>query len=163
MNENDDTPKPATDIDAIIYASGLTRPDAERNLVALESVGWEVKPRRESVAVKKEGATLYERATRDFWDMQTALCRIIQMDITFGTGFVCPRCGREAHEKRTTGGFWTALAAAAEVNRQVERLDIRGGDIVSDTCGHRWRVEPGQRRGVDRRDYDDWPWQDSSA
>lgn len=59
MNEReDDTPKPSTDIEAIIYASGLARPDAERVLVALESVGWEVKPRTETRG----------RSARDFDD-----------------------------------------------------------------------------------------------
>ena len=63
------------------------------------------------------------------------------MELTFGTGVFCPKCGEEIEYK---GGFWKSFFLIGPlVDKMFARLNREGGTLTSDRCGHTWRVEPG--------------------
>jgi hypothetical protein len=64
------------------------------------------------------------------------------MELTFGTGFFCPTCGKELDY---TTGFWGSLLLGPSVESMMTRMNREGGKLTSEKCGHSWIVKPGSR------------------
>lgn len=65
------------------------------------------------------------------------------MELTFGTGFVCPECKQEA---TYTHGFWATFTVGLLMGHMLNRLNKEGGQMTSETCGHTWKIAPGTRK-----------------
>lgn len=62
---------------------------------------------------------------------------------TWRTGFVCPKCGKEA--KYETQGLFGGLLKSMAFKAVLDRLNREGGTLKTFACEHRFIIKPGSR------------------